>query len=275
MNTARPGDTVIEVTFAILVFSAVAVSAIALMNNSTNTAQASLEITMARTEINSQAEALRFIHNAFTMERGLPLHQQQYVALWRSIDEISRDNQAEVTARISAYPISTCDAAYNLANPTSVRFPDEHNIFQDSAFIINTRNLQVNLGEDTDINTVIIFSRTRGKPFDAANVDARRFRPATLFPRIIYTNPHPQAIDPDQDDYSTAYISDQIGYTNIEQAEGIWIIPVASQTTSSAGMPEFYDFHIRTCWYAPGKLAPSTISTTIRLYNPEYTERSS
>ena len=64
------------------------------------------------------------------------------------------------------------------------------------------------------------------------------------------------------------------------RAEGIWIIAVRDKTDSANSsanknnvIPEFYDFHIRTCWTAPGRARPSTIGTIIRLYNPELVER--
>ena len=59
------GDSLIEVLLGITVFSAVSVGGIAIMNSGLNQAQRSLEITMARNEIDAQAEALRFIHNNY------------------------------------------------------------------------------------------------------------------------------------------------------------------------------------------------------------------
>lgn len=50
------------------------------------------------------------------------------------------------------------------------------------------------------------------------------------------------------------------------------MIAVRDDTAGTAETPEFFDFHIRTCWYAPGVKRPSTIATIVRLYNPELTE---
>ena len=44
---------------------------------------------------------------------------------------------------------------------------------------------------------------------------------------------------------------------------------VASETLNVDDAPEYYDFYIRTCWYAPGSNDSSTISTTVRLFNPD------
>ncbi len=55
------GDTIIEVMLAFVVFSMVAVGAIAVMNRGTATAQRTLETTLVRQQIDSQAAALRYI----------------------------------------------------------------------------------------------------------------------------------------------------------------------------------------------------------------------
>jgi len=267
LSTARRGDTVIEVTFAIVIFSLVAVGAIALMNSSTNTAQASLEITMTRSEMAAQAEALRFIHNAFTMERSLVPSNQQYVELWRTISALALLNRNSVgNPGISSYPISSCESAY--------KWVSDDSIFADRAFIINVRNIRA-ISSSTpnwqdELNTIIIFSSTSGQ-YDSANADVNTnsFEVTPLYPRIVYT-----ASGGSSPDNSTTgnLAADQSTFTRIHKAQGIWIVPVASGNLSSQGVPEFYDFHIRTCWYAPGKKAPSTIGTIIRLYNPEHFE---
>lgn len=59
------GDTLVEVLFAVAVFSFVSVMGISLMNQSTATAQRSLEINLVRQEIDSQAEVLRFLNNSY------------------------------------------------------------------------------------------------------------------------------------------------------------------------------------------------------------------
>lgn len=59
------GDTIIEVLFAVTVFSLIVVSAISLMNQGTAASQRSLEMTQVRQEVDSQAEALRFMHDSY------------------------------------------------------------------------------------------------------------------------------------------------------------------------------------------------------------------
>lgn len=59
------GDTLIEVLFAITVFSLVVVTALAIMNQGTAAAQRSLEITLVTQEIDNQVEALRYLHESY------------------------------------------------------------------------------------------------------------------------------------------------------------------------------------------------------------------
>ncbi len=64
-RTKNRGDTLIEVLFAMAVFSLVAVGSLSVMNQGTATAQRALEITLVRNEIDAQAEALRFMNTSY------------------------------------------------------------------------------------------------------------------------------------------------------------------------------------------------------------------
>jgi prepilin-type N-terminal cleavage/methylation domain-containing protein len=59
------GDTLIEVLFAVSVFSLVAVGAISIMNQGTAASQRALETTLVRQQIDAQAESLRLMHDAY------------------------------------------------------------------------------------------------------------------------------------------------------------------------------------------------------------------
>ena len=59
------GDTIIEVLFAVTVFSLVVVAGLSIMNQGTALAQRSLEVTLVRQQIDAQVDALRFLHNSF------------------------------------------------------------------------------------------------------------------------------------------------------------------------------------------------------------------
>ena len=90
----KRGDTVIEVMFAFAVFALVAILSIAMMNSGVATSERSLELVVARNELNAQAEALRFIHSSYVSELTLPTCNevtsvddkcQQFSDLWTKI----------------------------------------------------------------------------------------------------------------------------------------------------------------------------------------------
>lgn len=62
------GDTLIEVLFAITIFSLVVVATLALMNQGTSAARRSVEMTLVREQIDAQAEALRFLHESYVTQ---------------------------------------------------------------------------------------------------------------------------------------------------------------------------------------------------------------
>ena len=66
----KRGDTLIEVMFAVSVFGAMMVGGLAIMNGSYARTMASLQLTMARNAIDSQAEALRFVNGAAISHKG-------------------------------------------------------------------------------------------------------------------------------------------------------------------------------------------------------------
>jgi len=107
------GDTLIEVLFAVTVFSLVAVGGISIMNQGTNTSERALEITLVRQEIDAQAEALRFLHDAYVTayqtNATYPVDtpQGQWAEMLKSIiatDTKSASDFGNVTACSSAAP---------------------------------------------------------------------------------------------------------------------------------------------------------------------------
>lgn len=65
---ARRGDTIIEVMLAFAVFASLAVTVTYLMNRSIATAQRSLEITLVRQQIDTQADLLRYARDNDTSD---------------------------------------------------------------------------------------------------------------------------------------------------------------------------------------------------------------
>ncbi len=272
----KRGDTIIEVTIAISVFSLVSVISIQLMNRDIAILQGALETEMARNEIDAQAEALRYIQNAYLSERELASTKREYQNLWKKLSRGSTSAGASQVgegltnnaADISQFASVECRNYYQTPKPSTY-----HKLSADKGFVINTRKI-----DPINYNYTIVQSTDATRPSDT-------FREATLYPRIVYTSnggSAPTTVSLNPDALSEAYPQGAADptlaiqqtkrlYDNVRYVEGLWVISVQQQTSSS-GTPEFYDFHIRTCWYAPGHNRASTIGTTIRLYNPEYIE---
>lgn len=123
-TSADRGDTIIEVLFAITVFSLIAVSSLSLMNQGTAAAQRSLELTLVRQQIDSQAEALRYTQASYvaayvdsgTYNINTPAGQ------WRNIvDTKAHDGDATPFGITCAAP-----AGAFVMNTQTVRTDDTH-----------------------------------------------------------------------------------------------------------------------------------------------------
>lgn len=240
----KKGDTLIEVTLAVGIFSLVAVAVVAVVNNSTSGAQASLETTLAREEIDAQAEALRFIQSSYVNSNTAtdPEADNKYKELWKKITSYA----TTATSRLDYTP-ATCQELYE-KSIASGTIP----IVEQNAFIINPKKLGY-----SDIDAAVISAR-----------NSTNFYPASTYPRIIYTS---------EDSDNNALLNANTN-NGISRIEGIYIIAIKGPKTlvvGSGGSPDkntssaYYDFYIRSCWYGPGANTPSTISTVMRLYDPD------
>jgi len=293
----KRGDTIIEVMFAIAVFSLVAVLTISMMNLGTANAEGSLELTTARHELNSQAEALRFIHSAYTAELALPECNsgvavgekcQHYDQIWDAIaGHALEPKDLDLTTSPLNRIINITDTLNN--NDTSggpdyggavgCRRAYEPGQFggygggtsllaASRAFVLNVRDLSITDDEarirpnSTRIGQAIISatdSNISTDP-DATNADIK-FTPAPLSARIIYAKDgHPN--ETTKDGYAV-----RNSYNRVSRVEGIWVVAIAGNANGAA-VPPFYDFYIQTCWNAPNSLTPTILDTVIRLYNP-------
>lgn len=274
----RRGDTIVEIIFCFTIFSLVTIISIGLMNRNLALVQGTLEVSMARNEIEAQAEAIRFIHNSFLSERELvrdqnvdPTKWQEYRDLWERLAH-TQNGLNNNPVRISKYNEQSCSQYYDPANTSS----DVHNLFTDKAFVINTRKL-----DPKNPDRTIISAR------DNQNL----FKETSLFPRLVFSNS--SRVGESGSGNSSGNLNElQTGdnaylapiYNTPYKVEGIWVIGtrdmteisnpvVVDDSTLDQHAPEYYDFHIRTCWYGPGRNIPSTISTIIRLYNPEFVKK--
>lgn len=228
----RAGDTLIEVMFAVAIFSLVAISAVAVMNSGVSNTQSTLEATMARSEIDAQAEALRFIQSSYNAERTDGENDSYYARLWHAI--VAQANEPDID--LTQYAPTNCAVLYD--NESS------QGILRQHGFVINVRKL----GSTDNISDALVTER------------AKFYSPA-IYPRIIYND--------------DAMLSD-LNAGEVQRVEGLYVTAVKDpgSTTVRVGGTEkngsvYYDFYIRTCWYAPGKDIPTTISTVIRLYDPD------
>ncbi|MBQ1298456.1 hypothetical protein IIY24_01260 [Candidatus Saccharibacteria bacterium] len=242
----RKGDTLIEVMLAVGIFSMIAVAIVSVMSEGTSSAQTALETTLTREEIDTQAEALRFIQTSYIADRNSA--SEKYQKIWetitgRAIDLSEPNANAEQNAFLQFSP-SSCGELYG------------DKWVQDKAFIIDPRALG-----DNEKEAVRTFS-------------GDVFKEATTYPRLIYasngTIENSNSLVEDKD--TTEY--------NLYQAEGIYIIGVKDpgntrkidNLDSGATQSAYYDFYIRACWYGSDANEPSTISTVIRLFDPAIME---
>ena len=245
----RRGDTLVEVMFAVGIFGTIAISAIGLMNNGLSNAQTALEVTMARNEINGQAEALRFIRDAYSSDYNIS-GTSDYKGVWNRITSLAisaKDIDSAVPTasypRFTTYPSGITSCAVDSHTPNTSAYQTGTGIIRGKSFVINTHAAPLS----SSAQSVYTFSE---------DTSTSVVRSASTYPRLIYSDNAEMG--------STAY------ETDLTAAEGIWITAVASEATGTRfDKPQYYDFYIRTCWDIPGRGIPMLVSTTIRLYNPD------
>lgn len=239
----KKGDTLIEVTLAIGIFSMVAIAVVAVMISGTSNVQTTLETTLARAEIDAQAEAIRFVHDSYVsdLEDDETGDASPYKNLWSQIiDKAYTKNDIETNSKILKYSPSTCNEIYSNSNGALTK-----------AFVIDTRALSKLTIANVD------------KVYISYTSNQDKFVEASTYPRLIYNTSN-----------NTTLLEDNKG-EGVKRVEGIYAIAVKGSntnivdSTSNASASAYLDFYIRTCWYGTGSETPSTISTVIRLYNPD------
>ena len=239
----KKGDTLIEVTLAVGIFSMIAIAIVAVMSNGVANAQTALEATLTREEIDTQAEALRFIHASHISSVNESSEDRKYAELWDTItNKAIRLSDVNFQETVLQYTPSNCEDLYG----------SDGSDYFGHYFVINPRKL----GDFTNTNEVVISSNTPDV-----------FQSAVTYPRLVYSSngQQEQNIRDERD--------------SLFRAEGIFILAVEDEgTIATDGInPEvtFYDFYIRTCWYGNRSSDASTISTVIRLYDPAFVSNSS
>lgn len=238
------GDTLIEVLFAVSIFSAVVVGTIVIMNQGIASAQQALEINLVRNQIDTQAELLRHLNNA------------KLTAIGRNATSDSAEWDRIVA---KANPTAT---DYNLIRVFECASDDE-NCAADATGADATRPC-----EPASLpNNAFFINPKTGLMVEKDDLvgGGSAFRPSVVFSQIQSTE---------------KYVSETIGETTsiVESSNPemvstmLWIQPVSSQndtSDSSLTLTRYYDFHVRACWDSPtsgGGLMK--LGTIVRLYVP-------
>ena len=285
MQLKKHGDTIIEVMMAIAIFALLSVITISLMNSGINNAQHTLEYTMARNEIDNQAEALRYIHQSYVAERQLDKKSSQFRLLWDALRAIAKkpseiEDQDGDDTPFDINKIHSCNDAY----------AENNMVARYNAFVLNTRLILPDSGTSYDgnsyqdmLNDIIVGVTVKeedGNNAGARSLDASsRLTPTSLYPRIIYKRTDDTELKRaiqgkshnSENNNETSPLAEKYIYNRVERAEGIFIIAVGDNQMDPI-RSNYFDFYIRSCWHSVGSYAPSTITTIVRLYNPEVIE---
>lgn len=97
MHKGQRGDTIIEVLFAITIFSLVAVGGLSIMNQGAATAQRSLEIGLVRQQMDAQADALRYLNQSYIADYG---KRGQATVIWENVIKSQSVAKAEAFTSI-------------------------------------------------------------------------------------------------------------------------------------------------------------------------------
>ena len=290
----KRGDTLIEVMFAVAIFGMAAIGTISLMNKGLASTQNTLETTMARQEIDAQAEALRFLHSAYLSEpkkadatelSDVCTNPSSYRDLWKCLvtsyvydseGNTSTTSRRLVTEEDSDFytrttaPGQTCDDLYRTNNATKFSLPSR-------SFVLNPRSLDISdLNTNTDKDRII--ATLKKAIFTNSVQQTNNLDLASTYPRLLYANTvNPNSTEAENLSDATM-TGQQVVYgdnkKSLYKSEGLWITGVASPTgvqcvDEDKIRPDYYDFHIQTCWDSTVNNSASTIESTVRLFNPD------
>lgn len=237
----------------------IAIAIVAVMSSGISGAQTSLETTLAREEVDTQAEALRFIQSAYIADKNSDTQTDPdtqtysgYSGIWKTITARAIPSEGYENFKGIINSTASCNAAYN------------ESFFNSYAFIINPSDMSV------------------VTPIDPSSVDASgkaTFTQATTYPRLIGNS------SIGSDNLVDSLTSQRNG---ISRVEGLFVFAVQDQNSttitdiigseggsSTNKKSAFYDFYIRACWYGTGDEIATNVSTVIRLYDPDATAISS
>ena len=229
----------------------IAIAVVSVMSGGTSSAQTALETTLAREEIDAQAEALRFIQASYISDKGNA--NSRFVNLWQEITKKAinlNDISEQDINKIIKFTPSTCSELYQKNDADF-----NGNIFDQKAFIINTHKLGSFTADDVD--SVYVSSN--------AEDGNKLFEETKTYPRLVFEDPNKASSNLAEDEKDTLYGVNGIYVIAVKDSDTTVVVNENGNKATSA----FYDFYIRTCWYGSGADEVSTISTVIRLYDPD------
>ena len=150
MINRNKGDTLVEVLFAVSVFSLVVVGSLSIMNQGSATAERALEITLVRQQIDSQAEALRYLNSSYITAFSL------------DPSNIPTDTLAGQWVKIKNSLVDSVSGLDDTTCPTSSNIPAK-------SFILNTKQ-----------------TTTDSARFNLINGPPSIYEPATTYSQVIY-----------------------------------------------------------------------------------------
>ena len=163
------------------------------------------------------------------------LAEREYPESARQYEELW--DRITSSARTSAPPLHPADP--------SCTFAITNGAASAGAFIINTRALRPRGSAGYNINNIVM----RG---------AGVFEVAPIYPRILYAG-------------ADANLTETAVFDTFHRSQGIQVFAVESQKKIN-GNPEYYDFHVRSCWTPAGQDNDSKLSTITRALNPKAIE---
>lgn len=147
------GDTLIEVLFAVAVFSFIVVGALSLMNQGTAASQRALETTMVRQEVDGQAETLRFLHDAYVeaYQPGVSFNTTDATSSpaeewYKIVERIKATNATAASTFGTGTTCPTPPSGSFVVNPRTAQLRTTANLFQSPdtwARLIYDQNNQV------------------------------------------------------------------------------------------------------------------------------------
>lgn len=149
VKSFKRGDTIVEVLFALAAFGFVAMAAMIVMQQGSHSAQLSLEINVVRNQMNSQAEAIRFINAAAqARERDVEAGDSSiYSQLWQRL-----------VAKASGSSNSVSDWSSVTVNGPNGRVVCAE--IPPNAFILDVKNLNSGIKDGaTNLQPAKVFSR--------------------------------------------------------------------------------------------------------------------